>query len=272
LKKWIQLEDKNLNEWYFEAGDPMITLSFIAGGLGGLIVFAGAYFKGVKKFKREEIAKNLAYVSTLKDPTKQKAFAQKIVDSIKGNKSLQAEFQDELDKIQSGLKNVSEAGESGDEVVDAVADALKNAGINPTTAASTSEKAEAEVEKSTQGEVKEMEEELMEARKTISILRSDLNEINLLNAKLLYSNKIFKAKNLNENQKVKVLSSFDKAKNVGEVKMVYETLNEGIKVAKSTIKENLGRASKSINTPPSKQPIIESNDVFKRMQKLAGLI
>jgi len=118
----------------------------------------------------------------------------------------------------------------------------------------------------------EMKAELEEALSTIKTLKAELNEINLLNAKLLYSNKIFKAKNLNENQKVKVLSSFDKATNVGEVKMVYETLNEGIKVKKETIKENLGRASKATNTPTAKQPIVESNDVFKRMQKLAGLI
>ena len=117
-----------------------------------------------------------------------------------------------------------------------------------------------------------MEEELEEAYATIETLKEELNTINLLNAKLLYTNKIFKAKNLNESQKVKVLSSFDKAKNVGEVKMVYETLNEGIKVAKTTIKENLGRASKSTVTPTAKQPIVESNDVFKRMQKLAGII
>jgi hypothetical protein len=116
------------------------------------------------------------------------------------------------------------------------------------------------------------EKELEEAYATIETLKSELNEINLLNAKLLYSNKIFKSKNLNENQKVKVLSSFDKAKNVGEVKMVFETLNEGIKVKKETIKENLGRASKSTVTPTAKQPIVESNDVFKRMQKLAGII
>jgi hypothetical protein len=120
--------------------------------------------------------------------------------------------------------------------------------------------------------IDETEEELAEAKSTIKTLRSELNEINLLNAKLLYSNKIFKSKNLNENQKVKVLSSFDKAKNVGEVKMVFETLNEGIKVKKETIKENLGRASKATITPTAKQPIVESNDVFKRMQKLAGII
>jgi hypothetical protein len=117
-----------------------------------------------------------------------------------------------------------------------------------------------------------MEEELAEAYSTIETLKSELNEINLLNAKLLYTNKIFKSKNLNESQKVKVLSSFDKAKNVGEVKMVFETLNEGIKVVKNTIKENLGSASKTTGTPTVKKPIVESNEAFLRMQKLAGLI
>jgi hypothetical protein len=113
---------------------------------------------------------------------------------------------------------------------------------------------------------------MAEALSTIEVLKAELNEINLLNAKLLYTNKIFKAKNLNENQKVKVLSSFDKAKNVGEVKMVFETLNEGIKVSKNPIKENLGSASKTTMTPNVKKPIVESNEAFARMQKLAGII
>ena len=119
---------------------------------------------------------------------------------------------------------------------------------------------------------KKMKKELDEAYSAIEALKSELNEINLLNAKLLYSNKIFKSKNLNENQKVKVLSSFDKATTVGEVKMVFETLNEGIKVKKETIKEHLGSASKATVTPVAKQPIVESNDAFLRMQKLAGII
>jgi hypothetical protein len=114
--------------------------------------------------------------------------------------------------------------------------------------------------------------DLEEAYSTIKTLKSELNEINLLNAKLLYTNKIFKSKTLNENQKVKVLSSFDKAKNVGEVKMVFETLNEGIKVSKNAINENLGRASKGTMTPNVKKPIVESNEAFLRMQKLAGII
>ena len=116
--------------------------------------------------------------------------------------------------------------------------------------------------------------ELENAHTTINTLRSELNEINLLNAKLLYTNKIFKAKTLNEEQKVKVLSSFDKATTVKEVKLVYSTLNEGLKVKTNPIRENLGRASKATNTPVvnTKQPIVESNAVFDRMRKLAGLI
>jgi hypothetical protein len=149
----------------------------------------------------------------------------------------------------------------------AVAKVYEFVGVNPGTIPGLGDEGYGGVQ-----ETDKMKDDLEEAMKTIKTLRSELNEINLLNAKLLYTNKIFKAKNLNENQKVKVLSSFDKANNVGEVKMVYETLNEGIKVAKTTIKENLGRASKSTVTPTAKQPIVESNDVFKRMQKLAGII
>jgi hypothetical protein len=115
--------------------------------------------------------------------------------------------------------------------------------------------------------------ELENAYSTIETLRSELNEINLLNAKLLYTNKIFKAKTLNEEQKVKVLSSFDKATTVQEVKLVYSTLNEGLKVKTNPIRENLGRASRSTTTPvtTTKHPIVESNAVFDRMRKLAGL-
>lgn len=268
-----EMNEETLNEWYWEAGDPGITYAFLAGGIGGLLAMTGAYFGGVKRYKREQVQKNLDYALTIKDPAKQKEFVDKIIDAIGDDKSLQKRFKDELDKIQSGLKNISEAGESGDEVVDAVAAALAKAGIDPLKAAAASEKAEAAVEKATKGGSTQMEEELAEALSTIETLKAELNEINLLNAKLLYSNKIFKAKNLNESQKVKVLSSFDKAKNVSEVKIVFETLNEGIKTSKNTIKENLGRASKVTNTPTTtKQPIVESNEVFARMQKLAGLI
>ncbi len=116
-----------------------------------------------------------------------------------------------------------------------------------------------------------------EAMDEIQALKVELNEVNLLNAKLLYTNKIFKAKNLTESKKVKVLKAFDKAKDVQAAKTIFETLSEGL-LDKSPVNEsrNLGSASKASGLEPkatsTKQPIIESNDVYNRMRKLAGLI
>ena len=117
-----------------------------------------------------------------------------------------------------------------------------------------------------------LEEELEEAHSTIKTLRSELNEVNLLNAKLLYTNKIFKAKSLTESEKVKVLGAFDKAATIKETKLVFETLNEGLKVKKSTIRESLGSASKATgNFKNTKNPIVETDPMVERFKKLAGL-
>ena len=99
----------------------------------------------------------------------------------------------------------------------------------------------------------------------------DLNEVNLLNAKLLYTNKIFKSKNLTESQKVKVLGAFDKAGTVKETKLVFETLNEGLKAKKPLIKESLGATSKATGNFKSQKPIIKTDPMVERFQKLAGL-
>ena len=118
----------------------------------------------------------------------------------------------------------------------------------------------------------EMKDELEEAYAAVKTLQSELNEINVLNAKLLYTNKIFKAKNLTESEKVKVLTAFDKATSKKEAQLVYETLVEGLKnKPKAPIKENLGRASKPAGMAPKTQ-ILESNDMIARFQKLAGII
>ena len=117
-----------------------------------------------------------------------------------------------------------------------------------------------------------------EALDEIDALKVELQEVNLLNAKLLYTNKIFKAKNLTEDKKVKVLKAFDKAVDIRQAKTIFETLTEGLvdKVSKPSINESIkrGSASKATGLKPkaTKQPIIESNEVFDRMRKLAGLI
>ena len=132
---------------------------------------------------------------------------------------------------------------------------------------------EAKKMKNTDKETKEAKKELEEAINVIKSLRTQLSETNLLNAKLLYVNKIFKAKNLTESQKLNVIASFDKATTAKEAKMVYESLNTTLTstVKRTAIKESLGFASKATGIAPKKQ-IVESNDVISRMQKLANII
>ena len=108
---------------------------------------------------------------------------------------------------------------------------------------------------------------LAEANKTIETLTSQLNEINLLNAKLLYMNKIFKSKSLNESQKVKVVTAFDKASSVKEVKNVYEILKESIATTKAPLKESFGFASKPMGVAP-KKGIVDVDPTAARWQQL----
>ena len=139
------------------------------------------------------------------------------------------------------------------------------------------EEVKEEVEEEVVNEAKEEEKsDLDQALETIESLKKDLNEVNLLNAKLLYVNKIFKSNDLNESQKVNIISAFDKAETVKEVKLVYETVSENVvaKKEKATIKESkLGMASKATGTTASKPEVInEVSDTVRRMQKLAGII
>jgi hypothetical protein len=115
--------------------------------------------------------------------------------------------------------------------------------------------------------------ELEEALATVAQLRTQLQEVNLLNAKLLYVNKVFKANNLTEGQKVNVVAAFDKAETVKEVKLVYETVSKNVSTkqpVKQAIKEHTSFASRPAGTT-QKQVINEVSEAVKRMQILAGI-
>ena len=120
--------------------------------------------------------------------------------------------------------------------------------------------------------------ELEEAMETIKTLKNELTEVNLLNSKLLYVNKILKESTLKESQKVKVITAFDKAETVKEVKLVYETLKESISKApakaatKKLVRESKNFASSTITgTSPVNKPVMEVDPMIARMKKLAGL-
>ena len=138
------------------------------------------------------------------------------------------------------------------------------------------EKVEEEKEEDESKEkVEEMTEELTEAYDTIESLRGTINEVNLLNAKLLYTNKLFRNFELSESQKMTVIENFDRAGNTREVKLVFSTLAENFTVPvkkRKVVKE--GTASKAINStaPATKTIINEGNELANRWKKLAGLL
>jgi hypothetical protein len=123
-------------------------------------------------------------------------------------------------------------------------------------------------------ELEDKKAELEEAYKTVKKLTSIINEVNLLNAKLLYTNKLFRNFDLNESQKMKVIENFDRAGNTREVKLVFSTLAESFnrpQSKKKMVKESY--ASKPVRTTAPAKPILnEGFELADRWKKLAGLL
>lgn len=120
--------------------------------------------------------------------------------------------------------------------------------------------------------------ELEEAYNVIKSLKKTINEVNLLNAKLLYTNKLFRSYNLTNEQKHKVVETLDRTQNVREVKLVYSTLAESMKIGgtakkvKPQAKINESFASKQVaSTAPKKEIIAESNALADRFKQLANI-
>ena len=124
----------------------------------------------------------------------------------------------------------------------------------------------------------EVQAELKEYKEAVSFLKDKLHEVNILNAKLLFTNKLFKQYSLDNNQKLKVVETFDRAQTTREIKLVYSTLAEqftdnGSIGKRNSIKESASSAVGS--TKPSKESkkvISEESQVANRFRKLAGLL
>ena len=143
--------------------------------------------------------------------------------------------------------------------------------------------AEDEMEKHKSEKMASLEKELAEYRKAVQLLRGKLHEVNLLNAKLLYTNKLFRKEGLTTEQKVSVVENFDRASTVREVKMVYavlvETLTSAARAVKATkapskvVTEGFASKATPSTAPKTEAPaVIAENTVAKRLQQLAGII
>ena len=140
------------------------------------------------------------------------------------------------------------------------------------------EEEEEEEEEVEESNTSELESELKEYKEAVVFLKDKLHEVNILNAKLLFTNKLFKQYSLDNNQKLKVVETFDRAQTTREIKLVYSTLAEqfsdnGSIVTRKSISESASSAVSS--TKPSKESrkvISEETQVANRFKKLAGLI
>jgi len=126
-------------------------------------------------------------------------------------------------------------------------------------------------------------EEIDELKAALEVKTTELNEVNLLNSKLLYVNRIFKANQLDEGQKLRVVETLDNAETIKEAKLIYNTIKDTFTVANNkkasfksktkSLKEGIGMASRAAgtSTAPKKEVIAESNNLVSRMQKLANI-
>ena len=192
------------------------------------------------------------------------------------NKEPPPEASDSSDAGQ-GSEEPADAGDSAEgeegeeEVVDDLQDGVENEDIDleEILKALTEDDEEAEEE-----DAEALKNELEEHRKVVRYLRSKLNEVNLLNAKLLFTNKLFRAHSLSEEKKVKVIETFDRARTLREVKLVYATMAESFGGgAKRGIKESKGSASKAVASTKSKsrKVISEASSLRNRFKKLANI-
>jgi len=198
-------------------------------------------------------------------------------------KELEDELSEDLEESEESAEEaVEESEDSSEETVDEneakEVDAVEEEyEIDEDTLKEEEEEDEEEVEESN---TSALESELKEYKEAVSFLKDKLHEVNILNAKLLFTNKLFKEYALDNNQKLKVVETFDRAQTTREIKLVYSTLaeqfgdNGSISRKKvNSIKESASSAVSSTKpSEESKKVISEETNVANRFKKLAGII
>ncbi len=184
------------------------------------------------------------------------------------------EVEESKEEVEESKEEVDESKEEVEESKDEVEESKEEVDEDVDLDEVLKALSEEEDEEKEMDEVSKLRSDLDEHRSVIETLRGKLNEVNLLNAKLLFTNKLFRKYGLNNEQKMKVVEQFDRASNLREVKLVYSTLGESFGSArKNEINESKGAASKPVaSTKPEKEVITESSDLRDRFKKLANLI
>ena len=170
------------------------------------------------------------------------------------------EEEDEKDKEEESVEEQSSSSGIG-----------KGTGVKQASASDEEDPGKGKVHE----HVENLQTELNEYKEAVTYLRDKLHEVNILNAKLLYTNRLFREFSLSNNQKLKIVETFDRAQTTREIKLVYSTLAEsytdgGIITKKTSVKESASR--KTGTTAPTRKIITEEDQVANRFKKLAGIL
>ena len=205
----------------------------------------------------EEVLRQLE--AEMADEDEEEAPAEGMHDEEEVEEAMEDEDED---KVEEG-EHMEDEDEEVDEEID----------LDEIIKALTEEEGMEDEDEEVAEEMEDEDSELEEYKKTVLYLKNKLSEVNLLNAKLLYTNKLFRSRNISEAQKMKVIEQFDRTTSVREVKLVYSTFAESIKRKPVNESRRVSKASKPVASTKSKKPIIGENTDFKsRMKKLANII
>jgi len=111
---------------------------------------------------------------------------------------------------------------------------------------------------------------------TLTTINERMEDVNLSNARLLYTNRVLKSNSLNERQRTRIVESISTAGSVEEAKVIYDTLQSavgGTKRAPQSLSEAVDRSSPTLprnSSRKTKQPNAQ-NPQYNRMRALAGI-
>lgn len=111
-------------------------------------------------------------------------------------------------------------------------------------------------------------------KQAVEEIKENLYEVNLSNARLLYTNRVLRNTSLNERQKDKIVEAISTAGSVTEAKTIFETLQSTVeakpKQSPQSLSEAIGRRTSVIRATRQESP--KPNDAFSdRMRRLAGI-
>ena len=122
-------------------------------------------------------------------------------------------------------------------------------------------------------ENKKLKENLSNYQEVVESLKENVQDVNLSNARLLYTNRTLRNTSLNERQKERIVEAISKAGSVEEAKTIHETLQSTVsstpKRGPKSLSEAITRPTSVIRASRKEEPKVDP--FTARMRKLAGI-